>query len=132
MVLGFKQQFVAPILSGTKKHTIREDITNRWAEGKTIHFATGVRTKNYNNFKTDVCKSVQEIEIFFNEDQVFEDYDRGVWVLIDGVVTSSFWVLELAVNDGFKSVYEFYNWFGKNTNYFKGKIIHWTDLTYNK
>lgn len=131
MILGFKPQFVAPINSGVKIHSIREDKTDRWKEGNTIHFATGVRTKNYDNFKTDVCKSTQSIEIFFNENEVHKDLDRGIWVLVDNIVLSDFWVKELAYRDGFKSVHEFYCWFGKNADYFKGKIIHWTDFQYN-
>lgn len=47
MILSFKEQFIPKILDGTKIHTIREDKKNRWEAGKKIHFATGVRTKNY-------------------------------------------------------------------------------------
>jgi len=65
MVLGFEQQFVEPILSGTKIHTIREDKHNRWKPGRSIQMATGVRTKNYNQFNEDECVSVQEIKILY-------------------------------------------------------------------
>ena len=34
---------------------------------------------------------------------------------------------ELAKNDGFESVEDFFAYFNKD---FKGKIIHWTDLQY--
>lgn len=47
MILGFKPQFVQPIIDRTKIHTIREDKHNRWVPGKVIHMATGVRTKSY-------------------------------------------------------------------------------------
>lgn len=123
MILGFKKQFEAPILSGTKKHTIREDITNRWAEGKTIHFATGVRTKNYNNFKTDVCKSVQEIKVIW-----INEYINDAIVIVDGVNLNIEQKQALAYNDGFANLIEFFQWFNKN---FEGKIIHWTNLKYN-
>jgi hypothetical protein len=33
----------------------------------------------------------------------------------------------LMKNDGFESAEQFFNWFN---GYFKGKIIHWTDLKY--
>lgn len=129
MILGFKKQFKAPIVKGDKIHTIREDKNERWHAGKLIHFATGVRTKEYDNFLKDTCKSVQEIEIIHNENKEHAAYDKGVWVLVDNIVLSSFWVERLAINDGFKSVYDFFQWFSKD---FKGKIIHWTNLRYNE
>ena len=63
MVLGFKEQFVKPILSGDKIHTIRADQFDRWYAGRNIHFATGVRTKDYNCFKEGECVGVQNIRI---------------------------------------------------------------------
>jgi len=63
MIIGFKKQFVAPILAGTKVHTIRENKTNRWRPGTTIQFATGVRTKQYSQFKLNKCVSIQSIQI---------------------------------------------------------------------
>jgi hypothetical protein len=60
MILGFKPQFKEPILKGTKIHTLRDDEQERWRVGMTIHFATGVRTKYYNCFKQDKCKSTQQ------------------------------------------------------------------------
>lgn len=67
MVLGFKPQFPAKILEGTKKHTIREDGNDRWKPGMKINFATGVRTKKYRQFKEGVCKSVQKIKITYSK-----------------------------------------------------------------
>jgi hypothetical protein len=63
MVLGFKKQFEEPIIKGDKIHTIRLDKGDRWKEGNSIQFATGVRTSDYNEFKTGTCFSIQEIEI---------------------------------------------------------------------
>jgi len=64
MVLGFKPQFVPKILDGTKIHTLRKDATQRWKPGRSIQFATGVRTKNYKTFREDgECKCVQTIWI---------------------------------------------------------------------
>lgn len=129
MVLGFKKQFKTSIVKGDKIHTIREDKNDRWRAGNLIHFATGVRTKEYNNFLKRTCKSVQDIEIIHNENKEHEMYDKGVWVLIDNIVLSDFGVERLALNDGFSSVYEFLQWFNKD---FKGKIIHWTNFRYNE
>lgn len=123
MVLGFKKQFKAPIVKGDKIHTIREDKNERWHTGKLIHFATGVRTKEYDNFLKDTCKSVQEIEI---------DYTRTLLgeptIKIDGKELVHTDVVKLFLNDGFESMEDFLKWFNKD---FKGKIIHWTNFKYN-
>jgi hypothetical protein len=131
MVLGFKPQFVQPILNGTKKHTIREDKNNRWKRGNSIQMATGVRTKKYNMFKIDVCKGIQTIEIKWTPHDPDSLQGRSVRVFIDGKdVTMKDDIIDaLVVNDGFESRLEFFTWFSDN---FEGKIIHWTDLKYEK
>jgi len=126
MILGFKPQFVEPINSGVKIHSIREDKTDRWKEGNTIHFATGVRTKDYNNFKTDVCKSTQSIKISYFIGIFFAN---RITVYVDDRALNPFEISELATNDGFASTEDFFKWFDKD---FEGKIIHWTDFRYEK
>ena len=76
MILGFKTHYTEWMIKkgwhtffdekikiGKKIHSIREDKHNRWAVGRIIHFATGVRTKSYEQFHEDVCKSIQYIWI---------------------------------------------------------------------
>jgi hypothetical protein len=136
MVIGFKEQFVEPILDGTKLHTMREDTHNRWDKGRVMHMATGVRTTNYNQFNEEICNGTQKVEIKWsthNKNWVSEY--RGVQVFIDGVnVTNhTFGVFDemlvevLARNDGFATVKDFFEWFSED---YTGKIIHWTELRY--
>ena len=132
MVIGFNKQFPDKITAGTKKHTIREDVHNRWHAGMVMHMATGVRTKNYNCFKLDTCKSTQHICIFY-------DYPIGskrTVVIIDNKyiydnlcpdLKAIVRMNELAFNDGFDSIESFFEWFNSD---FSGKLIHWTDLRY--
>lgn len=128
MVIVFKKQFEDKILKGSKIHTIREDSNNRWKAGNKIHFATGVRTKNYNQFTEGECKSIQTIEISYHKAA-----STKVTVRIDNkVILSSLLVfdynfLEFVKNDGFDSIESFFDWFDKD---FKGKIIHWTYKRY--
>ncbi len=137
MILGFKPQFKQPILNGTKIHTIREDKTNRWKVGKEIHFATGVRTKQYECFKQGICKGVQTIEL-----QYFDKHcsDLHYQIVVDGIVRKfeifingfpADWrkIGLLVKNDGFATKEDFFRWFNKD---FIGKIIHWTDYKYFK
>lgn len=121
MILGFKNQFPPLILKGTKIHTIREDKPNRWKEGNKIHFATGVRTKNYNQFGEAVCTGTQKIVIKYRKTMDMPD------IYIDGIDVWKTGITTLARNDGFENFMDFIKWFNKD---FEGKIIHWTDLRY--
>lgn len=136
MILAFKEQFRKLILQGTKIHTIREDKPNRWKKGNTIHFATGVRTKNYECFEELTCWSVQKIEIkYFCENcsttavTVFvgDKMIGGALMKHCQIQSCHDSVLQLALNDGFKDVNEFLEWFSED---FEGKIIHWTNKKY--
>ena len=122
MVIGYKPQFVDKILNGTKIHTIREDKHNRWHPGMTMHMATGVRTKNYNQFYEDKCVSVQEIAIFpqYKNVLIYPEWEQSYFLTNHEIET-------LAKNDGFDTVEDFWEWFDHQ---FYGKIIHWTNHTY--
>lgn len=136
MIIGFKPQFVKKILRGSKKHTIREDKFDRWRPGKSIHFATGVRTKNYKQFKKGICKSVQWIKINYwkgNTNRIQVLVDDKIMFEINGIIhEGTDFMDDLAKNDGFKNYDELLDWFcqGKYGVFF-GKIIHWTDLKYS-
>jgi len=116
MILGFKKQFVEKINNGTKIHTIREDKHDRWKVGREIQMATGVRSRNYNQFNHGICWAIQTIEI--------THLPGRVEVLVDGRFIGGSELDELARNDGFKGRFEFFEWFNSD---FKGKIIHWTE-----
>lgn len=116
MILGFKKQFVPKILSGEKIHTIRRDHANRWKPGKIIHFSTGVRTKDYDQFAIGRCTSTSEIIINPAKERVFISIGSGLVYRGEGV-------LAFAKNDGFDSLEDFWKWFHQP---FEGKLIHWT------
>jgi len=133
MIIGFKERFVDKIKSGTKIHTIREDKHDRWSEGRKIYLATGVRTKNYQQFAEKTCTGTQKISIRYYDNKqrvriTIDDRFFGTAFYDQGRI--SYYVSELedlARNDGFDSVDEFFQWFHKD---FAGKIIHWTQLKY--
>ena len=106
-----------------KLHTIREDKSNRWKEGMDIHFVINNRTENRMQFAPVVkCMSVQEIEILPDTRMVLLPVtDSGAFLLEDKAVE------ELAINDGFDSLEDFWAYFKEP---FQGKIIHWTDKRY--
>lgn len=129
---GQQSLFVDKILKGIKKHSIRPDRHNRWESGKTIHFVTGVMSKNYDQFSTGTCKSVQKIEISRkNAEQMLVKVD-GKTLCIDEIKI-------LAANDGFDTLRDLFDFFvptdiklpiNDQKNHFSGKLIHWTDLRY--
>jgi hypothetical protein len=137
-----------------KLHTIREDKPNRWHEGLTIHMAYGHRTKQYDQFnkghdRISTVTGIQAIRIehvlgptvgmntnyFYNHayQKKHQKAPGGVTMFhtckmfIDDVEMSIDQMKELAVNDGFESLDNFFDWFSEP---FVGKIIHWTDITY--
>lgn len=116
MILPFKPQFVSKILSGSKVHTIRKDEKNRWQVGKKIHFATGVRTKQYHCFATGVVTKIQELEMI--------PFQQGQVISLDGITLTVLESIWLAEKDGFDSIQDFWNFF-KDSEYKKGRLIHW-------
>jgi len=135
MILSFKQKFVDLIKSGSKIHTIREDKMNRWRAKISIEHATGVRTKNYNQFHSGTCQSIQFIRIRWIDAIVSVDIgnkkdEMRLIYYSNPSDNREFGVMEmkcLSLNDGFESIDDFFKWFDKD---FKGKIIHWTNHKY--
>lgn len=122
MVIGFKPQFVEPILKGIKVHTIREDNHNRWQAGMKMHMATGVRTKNYKQFAEKICTGNRRI--------IIEPEKKQVSICVNSTQIKYFneqGIETLAKNDGFNSVDDFWKWFNKP---FFGKLIYWIPEPY--
>ncbi len=120
-----------------KLHTIREDKKDRWKKGNDIHFVINNRTKNRFQFSPILkVQSVQQIEIkwfdgytpnIFPSD-CYKKENKHARVYINDIrFMTSETIKNIALNDGFDSVDDFFEYF--NTN-FKGKLIHWTSLTY--
>ena len=123
MLLGFNKRFKAPIKDGTKLHSMREDAKDRWKVGMAIQMATGVRTKNYECFDRDkICTGLQTAEIKY-----YVGNGKDVHVFVDGKELPWSTIEMLALNDGFRSVGAFFEWFNKD---WKGKIIHWDEVRY--
>lgn len=129
---SFQEKFESkpPVNYNGKLHTIREDKNNRWKLGTKIHFFINCRKKNMFRFAPVLpVVSVQKVEIKWIG---FSDSIRP-WVRIDGknIYTidqiDSDKMLQLAQNDGFDTVKDFFAYFNED---FTGKIIHWTDLRY--
>jgi len=122
MLLTFgRDSFVESIKNGTKKHTIREDKTNRWKKGMNIHFWRGnprnVKSKPY-QFGKGKCIHVAFIEIYPNVNIVKISHDGINYDTFNKIDALD----DLANNDGFMDWEHMKEWF--NTD-FKGKMIFW-------
>jgi len=138
MMLKYKNKFKRSLICNEKKKilpkitSIREDKTNRWKLGNNIHFIINNRTPNRFQFAPVVkLVSTQKIEINyidkpFKEVDVYIDW-RFIYSTYTDIYLHSNLMHQIAINDGFDSIEQFFNWFNKD---FTGKIIHWTDLKY--
>lgn len=115
-----------PIICAPKIHTIRADKKDRWKVGNKIHFVINNRTKDRFQFAPVIkCTGVQDIEIVYSRSR--NDDTPFVFIGDDRVLLRTHELFELAKNDGFDSIADFFAWFNSD---FKGKIIHWTDCSY--
>lgn len=139
MTLGFTRKtqsgdetlFAEKILAGSKIHSIRSG--SRWRTGMSIQMVIGNRTKArtiskeiFNAGRVDLqeCKGVQEIRISRSTGGSGIDYR----VTVDGKVLTASQTKEMAVNDGFDTLYDFLSFFPDGE--FLGQIVHWTDKRY--
>ena len=130
--IGFEHSFDIDVLAECepKLHTIREDKNDRWKAGTKIDFFINCRQPTMFRFAPVLpVVSVQEIEIKwigFNT-----GFRPCIWIdkklIYDVAGIKEELMLELAKNDGFDTVEDFFRYFDKD---FKGKLIHWTDLKY--
>ncbi len=73
-------------------------------------------------FAPDIeIKKVWDFEIIHSDGT--GDYDKGIWILIDNIVISDYWVNVLAKNDGLETD-DLIAWFNKPM---RGQIICWSN-----
>jgi len=109
-----------------KLHTIREDKTGLWKAENKIHFVINNRTPQRFQFAPVIrCVSIQKIQISHYSKKMY--HETAPIVQVDDFRLKSEEIDQLAKNDGFNSVEDFFAWFNKD---FTGKIIHWTNLKY--
>ncbi len=137
MILSFKEQFVEPIIVGSKIHAITEDSKGIWKVGRDIHFWKGNPGNPQSNpyeftdrvrFDNKV-KGIQSIQIYWGN----RTPCAGVLpvIIVNGIKrkTEEF-IGQLAKNDGFHNWFDFMKWDSWYFKDFEGKVIHWTNFRY--
>lgn len=118
---SFKQQFVAPILSGAKRQTIRAERKRHARPGEQIQLYTAMRTKYCTAVGTATCEAVLPITIDLLTDRI----------MTGGTVFRSQANLDdFARVDGFKDWEEMRAFWLTNhgPDLFLGAVIRWTDF----
>lgn len=111
-----------------KIHTIREDKNNRFKPGINLHLVINPYQKGKRlQFAPLIkCTSTQSIIIKYCYNPKTENFDLP-FILIDDKELNKQQICELALNDGFNSLQDFFAYFKTD---FTGKIIHWTNFKY--
>lgn len=112
-----------------KYHTIRQDPKKRWKVQSKIDFFINVRKKNMFRF-APVLRVVRTQKIFMTY-----FHSNIIQISVNGRELWGHEREKLALNDGFKSWDDFFDYFypiiqASEEKCFSGKIIHWTDLKY--
>ena len=111
-----------------KLHTIREDKKDRWKVGAKIDFFINCRQKDMFRFAPVLpVISIQKVEIYHNAQSMWNDTIARPTIYIDGYDLHPDKIRQLAQNDGFDTIEDFFAYFNKD---YVGKLIHWTDLRY--
>lgn len=120
-----------------KIHTIREDAKGRWGYNNDIHFVINNRSPQRFQFAPVIkVKSIQKIEIIWFESKHPVEGNYAVHnpkenlfalIKIDGRQLGHHTMHDIAVNDGFDNVDDFFLYFNKSGKY---NLIHWTDKKY--
>lgn len=113
-----------------KLHTIRDDKNDRWKAGNKIDFFINCRQPNMFRFAPvlPVVSTQKVLMSYYHSDiiQISID-DRELFSYTER--------LEFALNDGFDSWEDFFNYFYPKIKVapkeiYTSKLIHWTDLRY--
>jgi len=127
---SFQKQFVEPVETGRKKHTIRGKRKNRPKPGQIFYGYYAMRTKQCRKLIQSVITRVQDITIEECERRVeyqdgahtFFDYPR---ITIDGEVLADDEMEALAQRDGFADLFAMMQFWPAQVRPFHGDLIHW-------
>lgn len=120
---SFQEQFVQPILEGTKVQTIRANGKRRHARpGERLQLFTGMRTKHCKKIIDDpVCSAVFDIRIVVGRSAIKA-------ITLDAMPSMPMGLFDaFAKRDGFADVAAMHDFWRKThgVGVFRGKLIRW-------
>jgi hypothetical protein len=124
---SFQKRFIEPILSGTKRQTVRRIGARRPAKpGEELQLYSGLRTKQCRLIARARCADVSPVQIVFG----CLDLDERDMVFVDGI---SCLINDFARDDGFSCWAELREFWAKHhpdvSTDFEGLRIAWDTLT---
>lgn len=148
MVYGnFSREEVITKTFKPKRHTIRQDKSNRWKAGRKIQMVyRGPKYSIADHFnkcipELEECRLVQSITIKWRRPTWLQKQygnaippftvkikNQYVFIYIDQKLIGHKTLRELAINDGFDSITDFLKYFKKSI--IGWKILHWTACQY--
>lgn len=123
---SFKQRFVAPILAGTKRQTVRGARKRHARPGEAVQIYTGMRTKHCRLIGRATCLDVLPITFMFSNGEGSQD-DLILCAGLDHLGDLD----AFARADGFANWAELCAFWRKNhpgVDEFHGVLIRWGDL----
>ena len=129
---SFQKQFVEPVETGAKTHTIRGKRKNRPKPGQMFYAYYAMRTKQCRKLLQSVITRVQDITIEQGERVEDRNVREGMivyWnipiITIDGEKLALDEAETLARRDGFSDLLEMSDFWPPERLPFEGDIIHW-------
>lgn len=120
---NFNAQFASDVESGKKTQTIRKaGKKNPPNVGDQLQLYTGMRTKGCRFLALGECVEVVNVFIGMNKGKRVVGFQVDPFGLVQ---LKSDQVKQLATQDGFSSVDEFFDWFLKDEIDFIGYLIRW-------
>lgn len=117
MNLHYAKDFKSQLMNGSKIHTLRRNAVEPGTPIK--HIVYPYHPDKRECILENECISCQAIKI--------DDIPEGPNIRIGGRQLSPAEALNLARNDGFDSLTDFWNFFAGG---FEGYVVHWTNLKY--
>jgi hypothetical protein len=137
MLLGFKKQFATPILSGSKKYTIRNPRKIQPKIGERVFMYSGLRTRNTQKISdSHELKSTQKVDIEIS----CKKGRKSIAVTVDSRRLADHELEAFAQGDGFSSVADLTDYWLSDipkdqragsdweTGVLGLDLYHWTDL----
>lgn len=131
---SFQAQFVAPILNGTKRQTIRPERKGRSRHarpGDELQLYTGMRTKHCRLIARAVCESVSPIAVNFAPLCSEVHVDGTLLTSISGRPSALIAMNNFARRDGFRDwpeLKQFWRHHHPGVDHFEGVLIRWKTI----
>ncbi len=122
---SFNKQFIAPIIEGSKRQTIRAYRKRHARPGEMMQLYTAMRTKYCRAIGVSVCRMVAPITLDFEAERIRYPFERGMTTIFPPGLDA------FAADDGFTDwaqMRAFWAQAHPEVSVFEGVLIRWADF----